>query len=223
MGHSHPHLKYARNYFWKDVFTLTPVRSPSVAHMTGTYHGHANWVSYSSAFTNAEINNTVLIIFRAIAAINKDFSYKQDLNNSLLAWPSFRSRKKIALLVEARREIVFSKNRRKWQWLDARLCTKVMCAQTFSFLSTSPIIFCWQEAHSCQDSGPEMASPMVILLENLVVFYIFSLTFTFFSTLEYTSTDFWIFCTLSVPSWRLCLLLVWCCSVPTAQKCLVYQ
>lgn len=162
MGHSHSHLKYVRNYFWKDVFTLTPV-----AHMRGTCHGHAIWVSSSSPLTT-EIDSGILIIFRAIA---KDMmliriSVTIRISTTVLAWLSFRSGKKFALSVGARREIAFPRNSRECQWLDAELCTKDMGAQTFSFQSTSLVIPCWQEAHSWQDCGLEMASPMVVLSKD---------------------------------------------------------
>lgn len=171
-----------------------------VLHTWRRHHGHAVWGSYSSPLTT-EIASIVLTIFRATAAINKDFSYNLDLNNNLLAWPSFRSRKKFVLPVGARRETVFPRNSREWQWLVTPYCESdiltVWCpymlahmvpticgahhnsAQTLSFPSTSLIIFCWEEAHSWQDFGLEIASPMVILSENLVHFHIFSLNFYF--------------------------------------------
>ena len=123
------------------------------------------------------------------------------------------------------REVAFLGNIRDWQWLDARLCTTVMRAQTFSFLSTCLMYLVDKKRTHCHVSGLERASPMVRSAENLVGFlHFFSLPFTFFSTLEHSATKtFRTSFTLSVPSWTLWLFVVWCCSMSAAHKCLVSQ
>lgn len=68
------------------------------------------------------------------------------------------------------KEVDFPGNLRDWQWLDARLCTSVMGAQTFSFLSNCLMYLVDKQHSHCQVSGLERAAPMVRLAKNLVAF-----------------------------------------------------